>query len=249
MFQAANIRCNSSLVLPAIIVAMLLCVSGTVQAQGGGQQIPGGGFDPNQIPTQQPVQDQPVDDGGTGDTDGNANDSDGQLEEVEPLRLEREIPDRRNQGFVGPTAPYIDENGFVGPPRGEPDNAEDGLAENRFRGGEINAGLGNRTATTTSAELQENGFTVQRRSLRTKLRPAFAAPRTPAIVTESRFQSRITRQPVVRNFGAGVTITVSNRTAVMTGVVQSAAEKQIIVRQLRLEPGVYKIDDQTTISR
>ena len=49
--------------------------------------------------------------GGGGDIAGG-----GDLETVEPIRLGFDIEDVRNQGFVGPAAPTIEENGFVGPP-------------------------------------------------------------------------------------------------------------------------------------
>ena len=165
---------------------------------------------------------------------------------VEPLRLEFEIEDRRNQGFVGPTAPGIEELGFVGP--ANPNNTLGGLGEDRFVGGGTNAGLGGRAATTPNAQLQENGFTVVRQGIRARLRPSFSSPQMPSAVVESRFQSRMSRQPVVRNLGTGMSVRMNGRTAVLSGVVGSEAERQIMKRQLRLEPGVYRIEDNTTIS-
>jgi len=233
----------------------LCCSEGTSLAQiggggGGGGDAGGGGVD---------FGDQGfVDDGGADQGDGGADGGGGQItggeqQEVEPIRLTREIEDRRNQGFVGPTAPYIEANGFIGPLTGDPDN-ESNPEDGRFVGGGVNDGRGDRAASESSVLLdrgftpEENGFTVERRSIRTRLRPAFAAPRRSGAVTGARFQARMTRQPVVRNFGQGVSISVSNRTAVLTGQVGSQAEKEIIKRQLRLEPGVYRIDDRTTIA-
>jgi len=226
--------------LPFLVAAMVACLLfGSANMAYGQGDIP-------DIPDQQ------QDGGNTGNANGGSDEAaDGQIDAVEPTRLEFEIPDRRNQGFVGATAPGIADAGnetqsFVGPLTDEPDGE---VAEGRSIGGDTNAGIGNRTATNSSVQLQENGFTIQRQSIRTRLRPAFAAPRTPSYVAERRFQSRMTRQPVVRQFGQGVTVSIANRTAVLTGVVRSNAEREIIKRQLRLEPGVYSIDDRTTNSQ
>jgi len=255
MTQKFNIRFLPFLVIPAVASLLLLGSAQAVFAQdGGGGGAVGGGFgggagdgDAGQVPALD-GDDGNAAAGGGGGTGGTG---DGEIDSVEPIRLEFEIPDRRNQGFVGATAPGIDdaaspESGFVGPITDDPTGDD---AEGRFIGGGTNAGIGNRTATTSSAELQENGFSVQRRGIRTRLRPAFAAPTIPSFVAERRFQSRMTRQPVVSQFGQGVTISIGNKTAVMSGFVRSTSEREIIKRQLRLEPGVYKIDDRTVVTR
>jgi hypothetical protein len=250
------------ILLPVLVVLLLFSLQGTTAAQGtpGGGGGNGGGnggpFDPGEFDgtNPNPFQDQGFDPtaqqdqaGGTGTGGGGGADTgDGELEQVEPFRLNFEIEDLRNQGFVGPTAEVINAQGFVGPPS---ESTQLPLGEDRSIGGTINAGRGSRTATTSSRVLQENGFTVQRQGIRSRLRPAFAAPKTPGYVAESRFQSRMVRQPVVRTMGLGITVTVNNRTAVLTGTVGSEAERQIIKRQLRLEPGVYGIDDRTSIAR
>ncbi|QEG22755.1 hypothetical protein [Mariniblastus fucicola] len=238
MIRIAKYLRLTFLLTPALAGLVLFSAADSASAQNtdgadGGNQGQGGGV---------------VTDTDTGDNNatGGGTQSDGELDTVEPLGLSFEVIDRRNQGFVGATAESIGTNGFVGPITSEPDGE---LAEGRSIGGGVNEGLGNRGATTSSSLLQENGFTVERKGIRTRLRPAFAAPRTPGYVAQSRFQSRMTRQPVVHQFGQGVTVTVSNRTAVLTGVFASAAERDIVKRQLRLEPGVYQIDDRTSTAR
>ena len=232
-------RFLSSFLIPFSACLLLVCIGGVAFGQAG---APGAPPVPAPAPVQQPAATP------TGNTGGDGIGGDGELEEIEPIRLIREIEDRRNQGFVGPTAPGIVDTGFMGPQTGEPDGD---VAEGRFVGGGTNEGLGFRSATasTPPAPLDQNGFIVQRRSMRSRLRPSFAAPSTPSFVTAQRFQSRMTRQPVVRNFAQGVTISVANRTAVLSGVVNSNAERSIIKRQLMLEPGVYRIDDRTTVAR
>lgn len=257
MTQKFNIRLLPFWLVPVVASLILLGSVHTADAQVGGG--PGGGGadggagdgDGGQVP---PVVDNgdggaPATGGGGGGGGGGT--ADGEIDSVEPTRLEFDIPDRRNQGFVGATAPGLDDaaapqSAFVGPITDAPTGDD---AEGRFIGGGTNAGVGNRTATTSTAELQENGFTVQRRGIRTRLRPAFAAPSVPNFVAERRFQSRMTRQPVVSQFGQGVRISIGNKTAVMSGFVNSRSEREIIKRQLRLEPGVYKIDDRTVVAR
>ena len=246
MFRAFNFSQLHLLVIPAVVFLLLIGSGETTFAQ-----VDGGGLPPAPVPAGDGGVPPVADGGGDGATGadgvGGGTDSDGMIEAVEPVRLEFDIPDRRNQGFVGQTASGINDIGFVGPQTGDPDTT-DGIAEGRFIGGEVNADLGNRSATQ-STPLQENGFTVQRRGIRSRMRPAFAAPQLSGAVTTSRFISRMTRQPVVRQMGQGISVSISNRTAVLTGVMTSNAEREIIKRQLRLEPGVYRIDDRTTIAQ
>lgn len=239
----------------ATLAAFLLCFSAdNCLAQGGGGGQGGGGQGGGQVPT---IPDTGnignqggggVDTGGdTGDAaDGGGTETDGVLDTVEPFTLEFDIEDRRNQGFVGATAEQISAQGFVGPPSQTTGPA---LTEDSTIGGNVNSGLGQRNATTSNATLQENGFTVQRQGIRSRLVPSFAAPRTPGFVAASRFQARIVRQPVVSQMAQGIRVSVSNRTATMTGFAASQAQRDIIKRQLRLEPGVYKIVDQTKIAQ
>jgi hypothetical protein len=214
---------------------------------GGGGGIPGGaggGGTPAQVPNT-PTGDQPAVDNGNNATGGGGGAaSDGQLETVDPFRLEFSIEERRNQGFVGPTAEVITERGFVG---GQGADSRLPLADGRSNGGGVNDGRGVRSPPGSQINNQQNGFTIQRQSIRAKLRPAFAAPSTPGFVAASRFQSRIARQPVISQMNQGVSVMVSNRTATLTGVVASKAQRDLLVRQLRLEPGVYKIVDQTKL--
>lgn len=229
MFSSQRMTSRLPFFLLALVGALCL-LSGSAVAQ-----LDGGGT----IEDLQNLQD-------AGDTgDGSTGGGDGELDTVEPVRIGLEIENVRNQGFVGPSAPLLEDNGFVGP--ASENNPLDGIGEGRFAGGGVNEGLGGRTATTSSAELQDNGFTVVRQSLRAKLVPAFATRQTPGWVAESRFHSRISRQPVVRDLGAGVTVTVRNRRAILSGAFHSEAERDVIKRQLRLEPGIYGIDDQTSI--
>ena len=254
MNRTYSFRSLTAIVLPALLTALMLSSPGTVGAQvvtpGGGAA---GGAPPAAPPAAAgaaaPAAAAPAAGaaGAAGAGGGGAvGAADGQIEPIEPDRITFDIIDERNQGFVGSTAEIISQNGFIGTPsQGGPNLAEEGRSD----GGGINAGRGVRTATASGVQVQENGFVVQRQGLRSRLRPSFAAPATPGRVAERRFQSRMARQPVVQSMGQGINITVTNRVAIMRGVVSSEAERQIVKRQLRLEPGVYGIDDQTSLAR
>lgn len=106
----------------------------------------------------------------------------------------------------------------------------------------------------------ENGFQVIRSNVRARLVPRINAPTIPDDQIVSRFQNRFSLQPVPQRAGppfsdaafssvsmSAVNVQVQNRTAVLTGVVGSLAERDRWERQLRLEPGVYRIINQIEV--
>jgi len=257
---------------PSLVTAPLFCAIaifcftylGTAQdasAQinaGGGGGIPvdggnvGGGF-----PT----------DGGNGDFDNggglgtggdnSSNDSGafGDDAEFGQVLGGEDTVDERNQGFVGSTGTRIQENGFIGPPgesTGPPlaDGATFGGGTNDVgtAGGGGGGGNQNRNTGFGGVTGQVKGFEVFRSNVRANLRPKFSSPQVSNYQIVDRFQSRIRRLPDMNTDGSGVQISISNRTATIAGYVRSAEESNRIERQLRLEPGVYKIDNQTRIA-
>lgn len=167
--------------------------------------------------------------------------------------------DVRNQGFVGATGERIQQEGFVGPPgesSGPPlvDGASFGGGVNDVDlggGGGGGGGGGNQNNGSGGSGQQgtAKGFEVFRSSVRANLRPRFAAPKVRGFEIADRFQNRIRRQPKMGSDGSGVQISIEGITATMTGIVSSAQESARIERQLRLEPGVYKIENRTTVSQ
>ena len=222
-------------------LTMVLAVSASV---ANGQVI-----DPGIPVDQPPVQ---VPDTGNQET-GNISDSgDGNLDLSESLDIDIS-PDTRNQGFIGATAPGIQELGFVG---AASDNSGPPLAEGATFGGGVNnavggGGGGNRGATGQGqgfgAAGDQNGFTVIRRNLRAQLRPRYEVTRVSPAEISSRFNNRFYRLPESDEFAGKFSISIENRTATINGAVQAQEESDRIVRQLRLEPGVYKINNQLRI--
>lgn len=243
-FSAISLtRCS---VVFAVVCLMMTCQQSIVMGQGGGGGGAGGGGTvpvvPQQPVVQQPAVDTPVTDNGTNNANNAA--SDGQLDTVEPARIELQIPDRRNQGFVGGSAETQQTNGFVG---GNGVNAGiplDGEARGTA-GGTINNGRGQRAGSQPQPP-ERFGIEVPRQSMRARLVPSFASPRMPGFASTMRFQSRLSRQPVARQIGQSISVSIGNGTATLRGVARNEAERQILIRQLRLEPGVYKITDLTT---
>ena len=167
--------------------------------------------------------------------------------------------DVRNQGFVGSTSTVIQENGFVGPPgetSGPPlsDGASFGGGVNDVGGGTGGGGGGaagnqNRNTGFGAAGQQGivKGFEVLRSSVRANLRPQFAAPQVSGSQVVQRFQNRIRQQPNMGSDGGGIQISIEGTTATMVGYAQSAEESNRVERQLRLEPGVYRIENKTQV--
>ncbi len=154
-------------------------------------------------------------------------------------------PDQRNQGFVGATANRIQDLGFVGRP-GE--TAGPGLAADATYGfgGGVNNSVRN-NITISPAAPAENGFSVQRQSVRARVRPNFySAPRSGQTVV-SNFNNHFVQQPGFNSIRGNYSINVQDRTAFINGSVGSQADSVRLERQLRLEPGVYKIVNQLQV--
>ena len=162
-----------------------------------------------------------------------------------------ETVDERNQGFVGPTSTFIQDNGFVGPPGPSSPQGEGsfGGGTNNVGGGGGGGGGGNNQNNNTgfggTGEIK--GFQVFRSGVRANLRPRFTSPQVSGFQTADRFQNRIRRIPNMANDGGGVQISISNQTATIQGFVGSFEERSRIERQLRLEPGVYRINNQAQV--
>lgn len=184
----------------------------------------------------------------------------GGLEFDEP-RVNIEISDdTRNQGFVGATTNNIvgggDTGYFIGaaseesgPPLDSTNDASFGGGGNDFN--PITSGGGGGTGRQGGGFNGAGGTTniITRRNIRAKLTPSFYAPRPSANAVSNRFQSRFNRQPGSSLAGNGYSISVEGRTAFVNGSVSSRADSERIVRQLRLEPGVYNIVNRLSISQ
>jgi hypothetical protein len=167
--------------------------------------------------------------------------------------------DQRNQGFVGSVGTRIQESGFVGPPgetTGPPlvDGASFGGGVNDVSlgtgGGNVGGGNNrNRNAGFGGFGQQGpvKGFEVMRSSVRANLRPSFDSPQVAPEQINDRFRQTIRQLPNTSGDGEGVQISINGTTATINGWVRSREEGNRIERQLRLQPGVYRIDNQVQI--
>lgn len=155
-----------------------------------------------------------------------------------------EFDNNRNQGFVGATADRIQESGFIGRSvlLGSP------LAEGASFGGGVNnvdsnqVNIGGTTAGGRGGfGAAGNGVQVIRRSMRSRVRPSFDAPKLSETQVSGRFERRMGLQPSDVATSNSYSVSLKNRTATISGSVGSKAESDRLVRQLRLEPGVYKV--------
>ncbi len=161
-------------------------------------------------------------------------------------------PNDRYFGFVGQTGDRLNETGFVGGysefigPTSEGSyggggfNDSSGNATNRAGGG---AG-GGRTGTGQNV----NGFTVSRtQPIRTRIAPSFRSPSISPARRTQRFDRVMLRVPKLRGMAGNVNVTMNGNTAVINGVVENDQQLQLIERQLRLEPGVSRIENQARV--
>ena len=194
----------------------------------------------------------------------------------QPLNLDNQLNitpttptavDERNQGFIGPNAQQIITQGFVGASTqlsgGQP-------ADGTFFGGGVNtqgAGAGGGVggaqglrATGNTGGLNRNGMgglggfgnnatAGVRRNVRNRLVNQVQVNRVPAAEVAQRFTTRLDRIPLAVNAGNDVKIALEKGTAVLTGSVPPSEAASRIDRQLRLEPGVYNIDNRLEVNR
>lgn len=165
-----------------------------------------------------------------------------------------QIMDVRNQGFVGQTASGIQESGFVGPP-GESlapplsGGANFGGGVNNNSGGNGGNGgggnFGGNRQNGFGAAGQEKGFQIIRRGIRTNLTPQFTTPVIDSQNIIRRFNQRLTRQSNVSSQTGQLSVIINERIATVTGTGVDAVEKARYIRQLRLEPGIDRVVDQS----
>lgn len=203
------------------------------------------GQDTGQIPTGQIPTVQP-DPGQIGqpqqETDRQTNDGPFDFNDLLGLDLnpqEVEFENERIQPFVGRSLARYREQELLHP-------------RSLIAAGSSNAGGGggnnfNRGGAQSLQPGAESFFEVTRGSIRTRIVPGFTVSRrVTGVEVSSRFQQRMARLPATRDL-SGYQIRMDGRTAVLTGTVASEQEKNRIVRMARLEPGVYKIDNQIQV--
>ncbi len=155
-----------------------------------------------------------------------------------------EFDDNRNQGFVGATADRIQESGFIGRSvlLGSPlaEGASFGGGVNNVNSNQVNIG-GAAAGGRGGFGAATNGVQVIRRSMRSRVRPSFDAPKLSEAQVAGRFERRMGLQPSDVASSNRYSVSLKNRTATISGSVGSRAESDRLIRQLRLEPGVYKV--------
>ena len=199
--------------------------------------------------------------GGGGVSTGIGADETVDLDGAASLDLGSSGEDNRNQGFVGATAPGVSENNFVG----ATSQTFGALAEDATFGGGVNDGFTSSIpgggggagggGNAGGGQGAAGGFTggtsgsVIRSSIRTRLVPAFAAPVISPQITQSNFNDNLARQPSAQSLVGRYQVFVRNRTATVTGVVNSQADADRLIRQLKLQPGIYGIVNQLQVVR
>lgn len=224
-----------------------LCFGGGVSfGQGGGSEPrPDTGGSTEQFETVDSNIDPNAASGSGGSTVSGTGDGVGELGSAVEFD---EFEDNRNQGFIGTTAEKIQESGFVGRSEllGSPlaDGASFGGGVNNVDSNQVNiggTGAGGFGAAT-------NGVQIIRRSMRSRVRPNFYAPKLSEAQVAGRFERRMDLQPGDIASSKNYSVSLKNRTATISGSVGSRADSDRLTRQLRLEPGVYKVVNRLKIA-
>ena len=246
----------------------LFCIGSTASFGQGTGGAPGGGGTPvntsgqtaGQTATQTPTANNTTGGQQTGghQTGNIGTQPDGNVDPVDAVKLETS-EDTRNQGFIGSTATRVTELGFVG---ASSETSGPPLAAGATFGGGVNtggaaggagggraAGGGGQIGQGFGGAGTQNGFSVTRQSLRARLVPSFSAPVVSSAVVADRFKASFARLPESLNMSGQYQVSVNNRTATITGFVPTRADSDRLVRQLRLQPGIYKIDNQLQVAQ
>ena len=162
-----------------------------------------------------------------------------------------EFENTRNQGFIGTTAERIQESGFVGRSEllGSPlaDGGSFGGGVNNVDSNQVNIG-GTGAGGRGGFGAATNGVQIIRRSMRSRVRPNFDAPKLSEAQVAGRFERRMDLQPGDVASSKSYSVSLKNRTATISGSVGSRSDSERLTRQLRLEPGVYKVVNRLKIA-
>lgn len=179
----------------------------------------------------------------------------------------------RSEGFIGNTASAMAERGFVGGSSAAmpaPNSVDfvGGVNSSTGTGGSAQglAGRG-QTANRAAGGRQQNalgalggmggvggvgnanGGEIQRRGVRARVASRINVQLPDSAQVYDRFVSKINRLPSNAKTTDGVQIRIDNKTATLTGESSSRSDVDALIRQLRLEPGVYRVVDQVQIKQ
>lgn len=94
---------------------------------------------------------------------------------------------------------------------------------------------------------QQGGQQNSRSKLKFPMRPAFAISATASSETARKFVNRLGSIPGMANV-RGVNINMVGNTAVLTGVVESADQADLIERLAKLEPGIWEVQNDLQVA-
>lgn len=162
--------------------------------------------------------------------------------EFESFDIDVNPDERNNRGFVGISLQNPDsvfpEYRFVGP------NAES-LTGSAAAGGNF----GGRGTGGANGNGNTNGFNVDRVTpIRSRVVRAFRAPTVAPNFVAGRMNNRLSNLPATRAFNQSMSVSMQGRTAIISGTAQTQTQVDRIRRQLRLEPGVSRIESRVRLA-
>lgn len=165
--------------------------------------------------------------------------------------------------FVGATASSLTA-------QGEPNSWVGNSAQSMTgsSGGGTSGGSSNRAGTGGASGLRNTGlggmnqfgqmggagssmaFAIPRGGVRAGITNRIAIERPTNTAVGQRFQGRLARTPAAQSLDLrGISLTINGGTAIVSGQVASQEDAERIVRQLRLEPGIFRIDNRLTVGQ
>jgi hypothetical protein len=169
------------------------------------------------------------------------------------------VPNERQLGFVGATVngsvAMEREFQFVGP-RLESSSAGGGATGGGLGtvggglAGSLSGGLGGLGGLGTASTLPTSGFEVVRPSpIRAQIVPRFIPRPVASSFVASRVNQRINSLPATRQFASSMNVAIQGRTAIITGTARNQEQVNRIQRQLRLEPGISRVESRVVFAR
>jgi hypothetical protein len=95
----------------------------------------------------------------------------------------------------------------------------------------------------------QNFFEVTRGALRGAVQLDFEYPEFTNTQVVNQFATSFSRLPETRSFTGQYQVTVNDKKATVTGWVGSKADSDRLIAQLRLQPGIYEIENNLQIGQ
>ncbi|MEZ6089054.1 MAG: BON domain-containing protein [Pirellulaceae bacterium] len=144
-------------------------------------------------------------------------------------------------GASGQTAPSFSTQGQAGNAAGNRLGGAGGFGGAGAFGGAFGGAFNQLFGTTPQGNLQDSS-----RRFRTRLRSDIEVELPSSETRVDRIERHLAAMPVQSRI-AGVSLTMNDRTVILTGTVKTAKDRRMAEMLMRLEPGVSKVDNRLVV--